>query len=103
MIKTFYISSAFGFFYLSLFLSGFFMGLQVRMSVSSDRNGSDPIGLECTCAICQPDRWCRKCGHKSRDCPKFSWYFKRLSSGSLTNRFSSVTNIVPIPLTFAPK
>lgn len=33
---------------------------------------------DCTCVICLPDKFCHKCGHKSRDCPKLSWYFRRV-------------------------
>lgn len=36
--------------------------------------------LPCTCAPCLPDTWCQKCGHKSRDCPRLAWYFKRLNT-----------------------
>lgn len=34
----------------------------------------------CTCVPCLPDYYCRKCGHKSRDCPKLRAYFSKTNS-----------------------
>ena len=57
----------------SVFLTGFLFGVFFRSSPAVAV--SDQREDVCTCAPCLPDTWCKKCKHKSRDCPKLSWYF----------------------------
>ena len=57
----------------AVLMTGFVAGFLIRPAapgVVSDRKQDD-----CTCAVCLPDHFCTKCGHKSRDCPRLSWYF----------------------------
>lgn len=62
------------------FLVGLSTGFQARLvfDVSSSIQRTvrpDPNEDKCTCVPCLPDHWCKKCGHKSRDCPKLYRYF----------------------------
>lgn len=61
-----------GFCFFFSFLFGFRLGLASRSYYGM---GSFVKDDPCTCAPCLPDLWCKKCKHKSRDCPKLSWFF----------------------------
>lgn len=82
-------------FYIITFAVGLALGLsfkpvQVFVSYPDRAKSFD----KCTCAICLPDHFCEKCGHKSRECPRLQWYFSKTNLVSrLTNRVERVKGV----------
>lgn len=78
-MKLTVLSFCFGFVFFLVFMVGVGFGVSVRLPPSrvvvSSPARPDQDELKCTCVPCLPDHFCRKCGHKSRDCPKLRWYF----------------------------
>ena len=70
MKNAFFVCFCFSSFIAVLFV-GFLFGLFCRASLVAPA-ADDEV---CTCAPCLPDLYCKKCKHKSRECPKLSWYF----------------------------
>lgn len=69
----------------------YFMGLSAGLNARLILADRQPVavssdGPKCTCVPCLPDHFCRKCGHKSRDCPKLAAYFsKRGGAGGVVS------------------
>ena len=91
-MKIIPLSFFFGFTFFCVFLAGFVFGvsLKVRFSLPSS-DLPDRRELKCTCVPCLPDLYCMKCGHKSRDCPKLSKYFRALDNIGTNNIIMGIT------------
>ena len=76
-MKNVFFCLLFSFLFFVVFVLGVFFGAALRSPAGSGRSVRD---LECTCVPCLPDKFCQKCGHKSRDCPRLAWYFKRATN-----------------------
>ena len=93
-MKIYLLSFFFGLSFFSVFMLGVAFGFSSRFAsirtaqpdLKEKRSFFIPDSeMKCTCVPCLPDLFCLKCGHKSRDCPKLSYYFH-----SSTNGFSSL-------------